>query len=492
MHPLLARQIRKKLPTVDVGSGEWAEFIAAVDEAYTQADRDREFDERTLDVMSGELTEANERIRREGESKLHELSDYFERTLDLQQGLVLCFRRSPSGGFVHTLCRGGLAKKMGFDPSDVEGKELRELIPASLYRRMRRVYELGWAGKMRNFEGGDKRRGVWFLAIFHPRIENGVVTEVIVSAVEVTQLKVSEAALRAAKDKAESADRAKSNFLAVMSHEIRTPMNSVIGFSSLLKETELDEDQRTYAEMIENAGEALLDLINDILDISKIESGRLELSLEPLSPSELLKSTVGIMHSRIDPNRVKIVTEVDPKLPEFIISDRSRLRQILINLLGNAVKFTADGTITASVLYEQPDQLILKVRDSGIGIAPEDQAKLFKPFSQVDSSSTRKFGGTGLGLAICRRLSEALGGEITLESEAGKGACFSVKVRAEQASVTAPDPEQEEGTAVPLDTSLRVLVVDDNIVNRRIAGKILESAGFENVMEAEDLSLIHI
>ena len=349
MHPLLARQLRKKLPNLDPKSEELADFLAAVDEAYTQADQDREFNERTLDVVSEELTAANEKIREEAENKLDELSNYFERTLDLQEGLVLCFRREKDGRFLHTLCRGGLSGKMGFMPAGVEGKYLDEIIPPVLYRRMRRVYELAWSGKLTNFEGGRKSRGVWFLAIFHPRKENGEVTEVIVSGVEISQLKKSQAELRAAKEKAESADRAKSNFLAVMSHEIRTPMNSVIGFSSLLQDTKLDDEQKTFAKMIETSGEALLDLINDVLDISKIESGRLEFSLEPLDAGELVLEMVAIMQSRIDPARVKVKAILDKSLPELVVSDRSRLRQILINLLGNAVKFTADGVVSAKV-----------------------------------------------------------------------------------------------------------------------------------------------
>jgi len=487
MHPLLARQVRKKLPNIDPASGEWAGFLAAVNEAYTQADQDREFNERTLDVVSDELTAANEKIRQEAASKLDELSNYFERTLDLQEGLVLCFKKQPDGRFLHTLCRGGLSQKMGFDPSGVEGKHLDEIISPVLYRRMRRVYELAWAGKLRNFEGGRKRRGVWFLAIFHPRIENGVVTEVIVSGVEVSQLKQSQAALLAAKEKAESADKAKSNFLAVMSHEIRTPMNSVIGFSSLLQDTDLDEDQKTYAKMIESSGEVLLDLINDVLDISKIESGRLEFSLEPLRPAELVREMVAVMQSRTDPNRVRVEAVIDPNLPEFIVSDRSRLRQILINLLGNAVKFTADGVVSAKVSYREGDQLILQVIDTGIGIPVESQERLFKPFSQVDSSTTREYGGTGLGLAICRRLSEALGGDISLESEPGKGACFTVRIPAERASDPKPEPADtnDEGEIV-LDTSLSVMVVDDNSVNRKIAGMILRRLGFRDVVEAVD------
>jgi two-component system sensor histidine kinase/response regulator len=486
MHPLLARQIRKKLPHIDPGSKEWAAFLAAVDEAYTQADQDREFNERTLDVVSEELTVANEKIREEAANKLDELSNYFERTLDLQEGLVLCFRREKDGRFLHTLCRGGLTQKMGFMPAGVEGKYLDEIIPSALFRRIRRVYELAWKGKLTSFEGGRKSRGVWFLAMFHPRIENGEVTEVIVSGVEVSQLKKSQIELRAAKEKAESADRAKSNFLAVMSHEIRTPMNSVIGFSSLLRDTELDEEQKTFAKMIETSGEALLDLINDVLDISKIESGRLEFSLEPLDPGELMLEMVAIMQSRIVPERVKIEAILDESLPDLVVSDRSRLRQILINLLGNAVKFTADGVITAKASYTAQGDLVLEVQDSGIGIAEENQEQLFKPFSQVDSSTTREYGGTGLGLAICKRLSEALGGEIKLQSVVGEGTCFTVRIPVERAS----EPEAVTVATIydahKLDTSLAVMVVDDNSVNRKIAGMILKKLGFNNVIEAVD------
>lgn len=487
LHPLLARQIRKKLPGVDLAQQPWSDFIETVNEAYGQADQEREFGERTLDVVSEELTEANERIRRDAENQLNQLTRYFSKTLDLQKGLLLCFRREEDGGFKHTLCRGVLAKNMGYPPDRVEGVRLDEILRGPLLRRMERVYRAAWAGKIKTFEGGSKRRGVRFLAEFITRRENDQVIEVIVSAMEVTELKESEAALRAAKILAESADRAKSDFLAVMSHEIRTPMNSVIGFTSLLRTSELTEEQSQYVKMIETSGEGLLDIINDVLDISKIEAGRMELSLEPVEPTMLAHEVVALMASRADEKGVRLEIQFINEIPEEVKTDRARLRQILINLVGNAIKFTADGSVTLEMGYGPDSELHCKVTDTGIGISPEGIERLFKEFSQVDSSTTRDFGGTGLGLVICKRLSEAMGGAIGVTSEPGNGSCFAFHIEAPRAESISTDlSELGAAPAKDPDYNPRILVVDDNPINRKVLGSTLKVAGYAQVEFAFD------
>ncbi len=370
-HPLLRRQLEKTLSGIDLSDGPWPEFLAAVNAAYQQADQEREFVERTLDVVSTELTAANEQIRRDAEAQLSQLTHYYSRTLDTQNGLVLCYRRTADGDFEHTLCRGQLCQRMGYSPDRVEHHRLGKILRGPLRRRMLRVYQAGWAGKIKTLEGGSKRRGVRFLAVFHPVRENGETTEVIVSAVEVSELKSTEQALRQAKAKAEAADRAKSDFLAVMSHEIRTPMNSVIGFTSLLRTTPLTEEQAHFVKMIESSGEGLLEIINDVLDISKIEAGRLELSLEPVEPLGLAHEVVAMMRPRADEKGVLLQLHVAANVPEQIKTDRARLRQILINLVGNAIKFTARGSVSLEIEYNTPAQLGGKVIDTGIGIAPE-------------------------------------------------------------------------------------------------------------------------
>lgn len=489
-HPLLRRQLDKTLSGIDLSVGPWPEFLAAVNAAYQQTDQEREFVERTLDVVSTELTAANEQIRRDAEAQLSQLTHYYSRTLDTHNGLVLCYRRTADGDFEHTLCRGQLCQRMGYSPDRVEHHRLGKILRGPLRRRMLRVYQAGWAGKIKTLEGGSKRRGVRFLAVFHPVKENGKTTEVIVSAVEVSELKSTEQALRQAKAKAEAADRAKSNFLAVMSHEIRTPMNSVIGFTSLLRTTPLTEEQAHFVKMIESSGEGLLEIINDVLDISKIEAGRLELSLEPVEPLVLAHEVVAMMRPRADEKGVLLQLHVAANVPEQIKTDRARLRQILINLVGNAIKFTARGSVSLEIEYNAPAQLSGKVIDTGIGIAPEGLERLFKPFSQVDSSTTRNYGGTGLGLAICKRLTEAMGGGITASSEAGQGSCFAFTV---QAPVVAPVvvsraavAATEDGVVKDAGEAPSILVVDDNPINRRVLGMILRTEGYQKIAYAEN------
>ncbi len=484
MHPLLVRQIRKKLAGVEIVSGPLAEFIAAVDAAYVQADQEREFVERTLDVVSIELTQANEKIRRDAESRLQDLTRYYEQTLELQQGMIVCFRREGER-FVHTLCRGALANRLGWTAEKVENHALEDFLPAARARELEQVYAQAWEGRAVAWEGCDEDKQLWYLSLLQPRYHDGEVTEVILSAVEVSELKRSEAALRQAKEKAESADRAKSDFLAVMSHEIRTPMNAVIGFTSLLRETELDPDQARFVRMIESSGEGLLEIINDVLDISKIEAGRLELSIEPVDPMMVANDVVEMMRSRVKDKELVLSARAVGAVPHFVRCDRARLRQILVNLVGNAVKFTATGSVTVELDYRPPDLLIGRVIDTGIGIAPEALERLFKPFSQVDSSTTRNYGGTGLGLAICRRLCEALGGGITVHSAEGTGSTFVFEIHAAQTrdplagvSVTPPATAAEPAEA---DTLPSVLVVDDNPTNRRVVGLMLEMGGYERL-----------
>ncbi len=496
-HPALARQIREDLTGVDLERGPWPTFLRSVNEAYRRGDQDKEVAESTLNVVSRKLTTANEQIRRDAENRFNQLNRYYVSTLDLQEGLVLCYRRTDDGDFLHTLCRGRLCALMGYSPERVENRRLGDILRGPLKRRMLRVYAAAWAGKIRLLEGGSKRRGVRFLAVFHPRKENGVVTEVIVTAVEVTELKNTEQALRTAKVKAEAADRAKSDFLAVMSHEIRTPMNSVIGFTSLLRTTDLTSEQEHFVKMIEASGEGLLEIINDVLDISKIEAGRLELSLEPVEPILLAHEVVAIMHSRADEKGIALDLNITPELPAKVRTDRARLRQILINLLGNAVKFTAKGSVTLDVEYNADGHLICKVTDTGIGIPPEGLERLFKPFSQVDSSTTRDFGGTGLGLAICKRLSEALGGGISVTSTVGEGSCFEFSVAAPPAEEAAeaalseaePGAQTDLGPAKDPEDNPRIMVVDDNPTNRRVLEMILRAGGYDDLEFAENGAL---
>ena len=303
------------------------------------------------------------------------------------------------------------------------------------------------------------------------------ITELVEQRHEVEKLEIARSA-------AEEADKEKSQFLANMSHEIRTPMNGIMGMAELLAATDLSSKQKTFADIIVNSGESLLTIINDILDFSKIDAGEMELYPEPFDLRSAIEDAAILVSSKIGEKDIELAVRIDPKIPAMVIGDAGRIRQIAINLISNAIKFTENGHVLIDIRHstDEPENtgsanLLFCIEDTGIGIPEEKQKTIFSKFTQVDNSTTRPHEGTGLGLSISRSLVELMGGNIHLESKVDQGSTFSFEI------VFPVHTVDEQPFTMPIDvTGAKILIVDDNNVNRSILEEQLISWGFEAVL----------
>lgn len=302
---------------------------------------------------------------------------------------------------------------------------------------------------------------------------------------DITQQKRIESDLREAKEAAEAASHAKTGFLANMSHEIRTPMAAILGFTDVLLDGECSESQSSMLQTIKRNGEHLLALINDILDLSKIEAGKFEISKENVDVPAICREVSDLFSWKANEKGVSLELNLDPNVPSLVIGDNVRIRQIVMNLVGNAIKFTEKGSVKLSLALDGSDRqrwLVIEVRDTGIGMSEEECERVFQPFQQADASTTRRFGGTGLGLTISRRLAELQGGELCVSSELGKGSIFVCKLPCQESANSTSPQVNPQGTVSLTNadyslTGLSILLAEDGPDNQRLISHVLRKAG---------------
>lgn len=476
MDPLLARQLRRAglgpedLPT---DPAKWQQLLEAVSRSYEDAERGRYLQERSLELSSAELMALNDSLRKASATEVARERDKLEAVLTgLSEGLCV-------------LDREGLLVRANPAAQRYLGAREEELLGRAVLDAFR-VHEPGPPGRPAHSDRvidlittGHRIHDVDAVLFGNPDVpvsiginpiwENEKVVGSVLVFTDTTMFREAEEQLRAAREAAEAASDAKSSFLATMSHEIRTPMYGVIGMTGLLLDSGLNPEQLEYAETARRSGEALMAIVNDVLDFSKIEAGALELERTSFDLEQIVEETVDLFAAEAERKGVETYSWIDSDVPVGVIGDPARLRQILTNLLGNAVKFTEDGRCYArvSVTDQRPDvvHVAFEIIDSGRGIDPARISDIFNAFSQADSSTTRRFGGTGLGLAISRRLADLMGGTITAESELDKGSRFSLilplslDTSPDAPRVREPLPRQITVLVAGLDPGVRDMVV---------------------------------
>jgi signal transduction histidine kinase/ActR/RegA family two-component response regulator len=478
MHRLLERQLRRHLGSDGAIAPQWQALLDAISAAYEQNDSDRVLLERSMEIANDELTARNrdlQSINKEISVAEQRLRATLESTAD--GILVVDEKGSVVNWNQKFLEMWRIPQELVTHRSDE--KLLKFVLaqlkdPQAFLAKVKDLYNDSQSASLDILEFVDGRI---FERYSQPQQVFNAASGRVWSFRDVTEKRAASAALERAKEAAEAASRAKSEFLANMSHEIRTPMTAILGYSELLLEADQTPEQRTrFIETIRRNGEHLLAVINDILDLSKLDAGQIAADHQPCELRKTIDDLVAVMTPRASEKRLRLSVEHDPNLPTNLLTDPSRLRQILTTLVSNAIKFTQVGDIrvVTKILSEADNKqrLGISVIDTGIGMTTQQIAGLFQPLTQADTSHTRKFGGTGLGLAICKRLAELLGGDIAVKSEPGHGSMFTLTLQCDVVEKSAPVVKKEK----PL-TGLAILLAEDGPDNQKLVTFHLTRAG---------------
>ena len=452
-----------------------------------------------LSRQRSELREANASLtaeiaaRKQTEEELDERESTFQTLLEsASEGIVIVSEQG-----IIKMVNVRLLSLFGYSRNEMLGHAIEMLVPPR-WAKQHEEHRIHFVGQPRNRSMGaaldivaQRKDGSEFpvdVSLSHVHTRQGIVVMAFIA--DVSERKKIEKDLALARDQAMEASRLKSEFLATMSHEIRTPMNSIIGISELLLETGLNEEQEKLARLVKDAGANLLNIINDILDTSKIEAGKLYLEYIDFDLWSEIEIVTAMMKTKAEEKQIVLIAQVVSDVPRRVHGDPGRLRQVLINLLSNAIKFTLEGTVELHIALENLDDrqatVFFSVKDTGVGIPVSVQSQLFQPFVQADGSTTRKFGGTGLGLAICRKLLELMGGRIGVKSQEGKGSTFWFTVpyglANEEGLPHIVQQSHQPASYFPCQkadkSSSKILLVEDNEVNTLIALKNLERLGY--------------
>lgn len=479
---LLLRQIAKVGAGVDRPPDErgWLDFLERVERSYKEAEADRYLLERSLDKVSAEMQQLYESLRRASENALAVERDKLKAIISATgDGLATVDSR----GIIQSINPAG-AMLLGWEETALEKRRLADIVSSeqvALDPALEVAIAQGHAHRNESARFAHRLSGPIHVSYaLTPIYQEQEITGFVLVFHDMTTRKRAEEQLERARAEAEAASRMKSEFLANMSHEIRTPMNAVLGMTGLLLDTPLNEEQREYAAIVKNSGEHLLSLLNSILDLSKIEAGRLELESVSFDVRVVLDEVLQMFSDRGAGPEVELVGHVCSTVPRQILGDPNRLRQVLLNFVSNAMKFTQQGEVIVSVHVQSTvnaiSELRFVVRDTGIGMNDDAMARLFTPFTQADGSTTRRFGGTGLGLAISKQLVELMRGKVGVSSAPGKGSEFWFTA---QFPIRLSDPSPPTQTAF---RDLHVLVVDDNASSRARIVDALNDWGMQVVV----------